>query len=231
MDTNYANTPHPEIGGTPVIANLATTTTESVLLDIGAHGLNIPSDTEVIDSATDATISTEEMIELLEAAFCRSKAGIVERVEFDRELGRLFIKAKKDVIPKGNLTIEQWVATHLSFSHQYANRCADLAKKFDQFLPAHEWYRQAGIAAGVRTKKNTGVDYALEVIRLHKAAKSGVTTGGAASVARKPLVLSTRALEANLRAERAAFTELTTEFARVVNLYRELYRETDSGAD
>jgi hypothetical protein len=192
------------------------------------------SDVTNTESTEECTISTEPMVAELEAAYSRTKTDLVERVEYDKQLGLLFLKAKKDVIPKSNLGVAGWVKRHLTFSHQYSNRCAALAKTFDKFAAAHEWYRQAGIYEGYRTKKNTGVDYALDVIRLHHQSMTSIRRDGsaegaikAASKTRITAKEKVANLESELGSKQTAISKLIVELERVVALYR----DTESGAD
>ena len=166
---------------------------------------------------------TSSIVRKLEDAYSRTRANLLTRIEHEFELGEIWKDVKAHVIPKSGLTVEQWVKTYLTFSHQYANRCAQLTVRYAEFEEAHGWYAQSGANDGWRTKKATGVDYALEVIALHKRAKAGEApdsadkTEKAARSASKDRVAK---VERDLAAERKAKTQLVAELERVVGLYR-----------
>jgi hypothetical protein len=166
------------------------------------------------------------MVARLEALHRRVKADLRSRIEAERDLGIAWNEAKKTVIPRRG--IGRWVKANLTFSQQYANRCGKLASKYHLFPAADDWYQQTGIAAGFRTKKGTGVDYALEVIDLyerlqrreHESSQKVLDTIGPKREKKPTAKERVDTLERERDTERSEKELALAELARVVRLYR-----------
>ena len=133
---------------------------------------------------------------------------------------------------EGKTTIQKWVAdNNLPFSHQYANGCDRLAKVYDtSFKPAHEWYRQSGVAAGYRVKKNSGWEYALEVIAFHAKSQRGDAPEGETDAEKPPKETQREKIEKLEKTLADREQEVSTLFD-ALNRLATLYRQTAEGAN
>jgi len=168
-----------------------------------------------------ATDQIPDVVRKLEHAYDQVRSGLLDRIESERKLGEIFQRAKTEVIPGSGLNISQWTKKYLPFTHQFGNRCAHLAVHFDSFKRAHDWYTQSGLAHGWRTRKATGVDYAIDVIALHKRSLRGEMPDSDSDEVKK---LSPRerleGLEKDLSDTRQRERFLFEALKRVYHLYR-----------
>jgi hypothetical protein len=104
----------------------------------------------------------------------KTKSGQLPKIGAEGGFGGEWNKVRVEIKATPGQTIERYARNHkLPFSVQYANGCGRLANVFGDFQPAHDWYEQSGKEDGWRTKKNSGWEYALEVIGFHKRSKDG----------------------------------------------------------
>jgi hypothetical protein len=157
----------------------------------------------------------DPMAARLEEAFYRSTGDLLEKIKQQRDFGLLWNMARVTTIRESGLKVAEWVAEHVSFSHQFANACGRLAKMDqDKFLSDHEWYKQTGFALGFRAKKHNGYDYVFSVTALRKRFQEGKPPE---PVQKEPKVPPARLRIAELEQERDA---IRGELERVVSFYR-----------
>ena len=140
----------------------------------------------------------QELCARLLATFGKVNAGLLDRIKAESCLGQDWVDIKRTLkdakwtcskctfrsktalcrtckikCNKG-MTIKRWLLCNkLPFSHTYANGCARLAQAYAKFQAAHGWYLQTGISAGWRVRKNSGWEYAQDVIALQETAQNG----------------------------------------------------------
>jgi hypothetical protein len=165
-------------------------------------------------------LPTERVLRMREL-YDRNKVGLLEGIGIDLKFGEAYIEAEKHDIPASGLGKLEWVRQNLPCVYQYANRRKLLVAEYPEFLPAHNWYQQSGFAEGWRTVHDSRVDYAREVIRLHRRHLKGEPPPG-------PTIPSTR--NVSTKALLKQTEEKLKEYERALYNAVIRYRRTREGA-
>jgi hypothetical protein len=110
----------------------------------------------------------------LTTAFDRTRLGMLDQINCEVELGRYWIETKLQAKKVSTTVIALRKANVLPCSVTHLNACARLAKVFDKFALAHDWFKQEGFSTGWRTQESSGWKYALDVIKKHEQAQIGM---------------------------------------------------------
>jgi hypothetical protein len=164
-------------------------------------------------------------------AYRPTTAGLLDKIKAEASFGKEWARVKVKIKADKGTTVQSWVANNsLPFSHQYANGCDRLAQAYSLVQPAHDWYHQFGFADGYRVKKNSGWEYALEVIALHAKYKRGESAASATAGKAPPTETSRDKIEKLTKALSDREQEVSI-LIDALDRVATLYRQTAEGAN
>lgn len=117
------------------------------------------------------------MIDRLKAAYKRAQNSGYSRIEHDREVGRVVLEIKRTILPKQSLDAKDWYPMHLGFGINYANRCAAVEMRWDEYQIAQRWYDALVLGHTDHNEiwpvRGSGCDHVMSVMNAYKKHQEG----------------------------------------------------------